>query len=130
MEQIFALLSRADAVRTPEVIREEYRVLKSSGSSSEELPPFETFCYSLSKEVMEDPLPVVTGQTYEWARIKEWFTCGNNTDPITKQILSVLDLKPNHKLRECIEEWVDRNYCIRFCNARKKLETEEVLLIN
>ncbi|MCO5550059.1 hypothetical protein L7F22_003538, partial [Adiantum nelumboides] len=115
----------ADAVRTPEVIREEYRVLKSIGSSSGELPPFETFCYSLSKEVMEDPLPVVTGQTYEWARIKEWFTCGNNTDPITKQILPVLDLKPNHKLRECIEEWVDKNYCIRICNARKKLETGE-----
>ncbi|KAI5076985.1 hypothetical protein GOP47_0009050 [Adiantum capillus-veneris] len=125
MEQIIALLSRC----TPEVIREEYRVLRSTGSSTEELPPFDTFLCPLSKGVMEDPVSVVTGQTYERARIQEWFACGNNTDPITKQILPVLDLKPNHKLRECIEEWADRNHCSQICNARKKLESGEGALI-
>lgn len=129
MEQIIALLSRADAARTPEAIREEYRTVRSTVDASEELPPFDTFCCPLSKKVMEDPVSVATGQTYERARIQEWFAHGNNTDPVTRKPLPVLDLKPNHKLRDCIEEWKDRNYCISIRNAKKKLESGEGTLV-
>eukprot|EP00250_Pteridium_aquilinum_P010199 c19210_g1_i1 orf=350-3373(-) len=129
MEQIIALLSRADAAHTPEAIREDYRTMRCSVNVNKELPPFDTFCCPLSKEVMRDPVSVVIGQTYERERIENWFASGNNSDPVTKTVLPVLDLKPNHKIRECIEEWEDRNNCIRILNARKKLESREEALI-
>lgn len=129
MEQIIALLSRAEAARSPEDIREDYRAMRCSVNIGEELPAFDTFRCPLSTEVMRDPVSVVTGHTYERARIEEWFASGKNTDPVTKAVLPVLDLKPNHKIRECIEEWEDRNHCIRICNSRRKLESGEGALI-
>ncbi|KAH7421631.1 hypothetical protein KP509_13G068400 [Ceratopteris richardii] len=65
MEQIIALLSRADAFRTPEAIREEYRTLRSTVDGSAEIPPLETFHCPLSKKIMKDPVSVATGQKLE-----------------------------------------------------------------
>ncbi|KAH7421632.1 hypothetical protein KP509_13G068400 [Ceratopteris richardii] len=126
MEQIIALLSRADAFRTPEAIREEYRTLRSTVDGSAEIPPLETFHCPLSKKIMKDPVSVATGQVYERANIENWFASGNNTDPVTKKMLPNLDLKPNHKVRECIEEWIDINSCIRLCNVKQKLESGDL----
>lgn len=130
MEQIIALLTRADAARTPESIREDYKGRRYSVNVDEEQPPLDSFRCPLTKEVMQDPVSVVaTGQTYERAKIEEWFANGNNRDPITGAVLPDLNLRPNHKIRECIEEWVDRNYCIRIQNARKKLESGDEVKI-
>lgn len=129
MAQIIALLSRADAARTPESIREDYKGRRYNVNVDEEQPPLDSFRCPLTKEVMQDPVSVATGQTYERAKIEEWFANGNNWDPITEAVLPDLNLRPNHRIRECIEEWVDRNYCIRIQNARRKLESGDEVKI-
>lgn len=121
MEQVIALLSRADAARTPEDIREDYT--RFQDDAEEELQPLQSFLCPISGEVMRDPVSVATGHTYERSRIQEWFDRGERTNYVTKLPLPDLTLKPNHKIKATIEEWVERNYCIRIRSARKKLES-------
>lgn len=123
MEQIIALLLRADAACTPQDIREEYRQRRYTGSAKEEQPPLSSFLCPFTGEVMEDPVSVSIGHVYERVRIQEWFDKGEKTDFLEKVILTDFTLRPNHKIKEAIQEWLEMNYSIRIQNAKRNFES-------
>ncbi|KAI4338750.1 hypothetical protein MLD38_023768 [Melastoma candidum] len=69
-----------------------------------ELPP--DFMCPISREVMEDPVTVSTGISYDRKSIDTWFfTYGKNTCPATMQVLDNLDVTPNLTLERLIRAW-------------------------
>ncbi|KAM0897947.1 hypothetical protein ACQ4PT_022241 [Festuca glaucescens] len=67
------------------------------------------FLCPISMELMEDPVTVSTGVTYERRSIERWFfKYGKTTCPATMQRLASLDLTPNHTLKRVISSWRDR----------------------
>ncbi|XP_023749149.2 E3 ubiquitin-protein ligase PUB23 [Lactuca sativa] len=73
-----------------------------------EVPPF--FVCPISLELMKDPVTLSTGITYDRESIEKWlYAKKNNTCPVTKQVLSDLDLTPNHTLRRLIQSWCTLN---------------------
>ncbi|XP_029120615.1 U-box domain-containing protein 43 isoform X2 [Elaeis guineensis] len=90
------------------------------------IPPFRNFLCPLTKEVMKDPVVVESSQTYERTAIRYWFDrCLEDgrdpTCPVTGQVLSSLELKPNIGLAGAIEEWVNRNVEIHIKSALQYL---------
>ncbi|CAN6233895.1 unnamed protein product [Urochloa humidicola] len=74
----------------------------------EEDPP-QLFLCPISMELMEDPVTVSTGVTYDRRSIEQWiFGYGRATCPATMQPLANLDLTPNHTLKRVIGSWLDR----------------------
>ncbi|CAL4884755.1 unnamed protein product [Urochloa decumbens] len=74
----------------------------------EEEPP-QLFLCPISMELMEDPVTVSTGVTYDRRSIQQWvFGHGRATCPATMQPLANLDLTPNHTLKRVIASWLDR----------------------
>ncbi|XP_006652717.2 E3 ubiquitin-protein ligase PUB23-like [Oryza brachyantha] len=70
-------------------------------------PPL--FLCPISMELMEDPVTVATGVTYDRRSIERWFfKYGKTTCPATMQRLSSFDLTPNHTLKRVISSWLDR----------------------
>lgn len=58
-------------------------------------------------ELMEDPITISTGVTYEKKNIEEWlFTYKKSTCPATMQHLKNFDLTPNHTLKRLITSWL------------------------
>ncbi|RCV35157.1 hypothetical protein SEVIR_7G229100v4 [Setaria viridis] len=73
-----------------------------------EEPP-QLFLCPISIELMEDPVTVSTGVTYDRRSIERWFfKYGKTTCPATMQRLSSFDLTPNHTLKSVISSWLDR----------------------
>uniref|UniRef100_A0A0D9VJP8 U-box domain-containing protein n=1 Tax=Leersia perrieri TaxID=77586 RepID=A0A0D9VJP8_9ORYZ len=71
-------------------------------------PPHLFLC-PISMDLMDDPVTVSTGVTYDRRSIEEWlFVYGRTTCPATMQPLSNLDLTPNHTLKRVISSWLDR----------------------
>lgn len=88
--------------------------------------PFKNFLCPLTKEVMKDPVVLESAQTYERTAIEYWFQrCLEDgrdpTCPVTGQVLSSLEQKPNIGLAGAIEEWVNRNIDIHIKSAVKHL---------
>ncbi|KAK4478787.1 hypothetical protein RD792_014286 [Penstemon davidsonii] len=55
---------------------------------------------------MKDPVTVSTGITYDRESIEKWiFSQNNNTCPVTRQLLSDIELTPNIILRRLIQSW-------------------------
>lgn len=84
------------------------------------ISPFKNFLCPLTKDIMKDPVVLVSSQNYERTAIKCWFErCLEDgrepTCPVTGEVLSSLELKPNIGLAGAIEEWVNRNIeiCIK-----------------
>ena len=72
-----------------------------------EVPSY--FLCPISMELMEDPVTVATGVTYDRRSIERWlFSYGRTTCPATMQPLANLDLTPNHTLARVISSWLDR----------------------
>ncbi|GLJ55796.1 hypothetical protein SUGI_1198070 [Cryptomeria japonica] len=68
------------------------------------------FVCSISMQIMQDPVTVCTGVTYDRESIEKWlFTMGNNTCPATMRVLDNRDLTPNHILRRLIQHWSAAN---------------------
>ncbi|KAJ7535631.1 hypothetical protein O6H91_12G041200 [Diphasiastrum complanatum] len=105
LEQIVGLLKHADAAMSPRDKVLEYQRRRSTGG----IQPFQPFYCPISREVMEDPVEIASGQTFERSEIEKWFAAGNRTCPTTKVELETLELKPNISLRHSIEEWKIRN---------------------
>uniref|UniRef100_A0A7N0V6A8 U-box domain-containing protein n=1 Tax=Kalanchoe fedtschenkoi TaxID=63787 RepID=A0A7N0V6A8_KALFE len=62
----------------------------------------------ISMELMEDPVTISTGVTYERRSIEKWFSKYDKaTCPATMQRVSTSDLTPNHTLKRLIASWVD-----------------------
>ncbi|XP_020598983.1 E3 ubiquitin-protein ligase PUB23-like [Phalaenopsis equestris] len=69
-----------------------------------ELPS--VFRCPISLELMENPVTISTGITYDRRSIEKWlFTYKKSTCPATMQLLSTFDLIPNHTLKNLILSW-------------------------
>eukprot|EP00250_Pteridium_aquilinum_P000360 c10397_g1_i1 orf=149-2539(+) len=64
------------------------------------------FICGISKKVMEDPVVVASGQTFERVCIQAWLDDGNTLCPITHKPLSHLQLIPNLTLKALISSWL------------------------
>ncbi|XP_015956724.1 U-box domain-containing protein 21 [Arachis duranensis] len=63
------------------------------------------FCCPVSLDIMKDPVTLSTGITYDRDSIDKWLESGNNTCPVTKQLLTTSDMIPNHAIRKMIQDW-------------------------
>jgi hypothetical protein len=73
-----------------------------------EEPP-QLFLCPISMELMEDPVTVSTGVTYDRRSIERWFfKYGKTTCPATMQRLASFDLTPNHTLKRVISSWLSQ----------------------
>jgi len=55
-------------------------------------------------ELMTDPVIGSDGHTYERTAITEWLT-NHSQSPLTRQLMTQLDLTPNYALRSAIDRW-------------------------
>ncbi|KAL8518051.1 hypothetical protein ACS0TY_009370 [Phlomoides rotata] len=63
----------------------------------------------ISLELMQDPVIVSTGQTYERSCIQKWLDAGHKTCPKTQQTLLHTALTPNYVLKSLIALWCESN---------------------
>lgn len=63
------------------------------------------FCCPISLDLMEDPVIICTGQSYDHAYIKRWMEDGHCTCPKTGQMLTHTRVVPNHALKNLIIQW-------------------------
>lgn len=77
---------------------------------SGEIPaPPEEFRCPISSQLMQDPVIISSGQTYERVCIEKWFKDGHNTCPKTQQKLTHFLLTPNFGLKGLIASWCQQN---------------------
>ncbi|KAF5745331.1 putative Armadillo/beta-catenin-like repeat family protein [Tripterygium wilfordii] len=88
-------------------------------------PLYASFYCPLTKQIMDDPVTVESGVTYERKAITEWFKEFERLDetlcPITGQKLLSRALSTNRALKTTIEEWKERNETARIKVARAAL---------
>ncbi|KAI3783274.1 hypothetical protein L1987_42351 [Smallanthus sonchifolius] len=89
-------------------------------------PTYDTFICPLSKQIMEDPVTLENGQTFEREAIEKWFNeCKENgrklVCPLTLRELKTMDMNPSIALRNTIEEWNARNEAVQIDFVRKSL---------
>lgn len=60
------------------------------------------FTCPISMELMQDPVMVATGHTYDRSSITRWLAQGNKTCPLTSLRLRHFELTPNFALRAAI----------------------------
>ncbi|KAL5792189.1 hypothetical protein ACOSP7_000783 [Xanthoceras sorbifolium] len=125
MEQIIALLERADATSSP-LEKETKYFSKRKSLGSQPLEPLQSFYCPITRDVMVDPVETSSGQTFERSAIEKWFSTGNKLCPLTMTLLDTSILRPNKTLRQSIEEWKDRNSMITIASMKSKLMSEDV----
>ncbi|XP_016182145.1 U-box domain-containing protein 25-like [Arachis ipaensis] len=64
----------------------------------------------ISLDLLEDPVTLCTGQTYDRSSIEKWLSAGNLTCPVTMQKLHDPSIVPNHTLRHLIDQWLQLGY--------------------
>ncbi|KAF7826217.1 U-box domain-containing protein 44-like [Senna tora] len=129
MDQIIALLERADAASSPKEKELKY-FAKRKSLGTQPLEPLKSFYCPITRDVMLDPVETSSGQTFERSAIEKWFAEGNNLCPLTMTPLDTSVLRPNKTLKQSIEEWKDRNTMITIASMKEKiqsLEDDEVL---
>lgn len=129
MDQIIALLERADAASSPRDKELKY-FAKRQSLGSQILEPLQSFYCPITQDVMVDPVEISSGQTFERSAIEKWFAEGNNLCPMTLIPLDTSILRPNKKLKQSIQEWKDRNIMITIATLKEKIQSgsdEEVL---
>ncbi|GKD95388.1 E3 ubiquitin protein ligase PUB23-like protein, partial [Tanacetum coccineum] len=68
------------------------------------------FLCPISLEIMKDPVTLSTGITYDRDSIENWlFTLKNEVCPMTKLVVTDIELTPNHTLRRLIQSWCTVN---------------------
>ena len=123
MDQIIALLGRADAASSPKEKEVRY-FTKRNSLGSQPLEPLQSFYCPITRDVMTDPVETSSGQTFERSAIEKWFADGNKLCPLTMTPLDTSILRPNKTLRQSIAEWRDRNTMIRIASIKPKLLSE------
>ena len=63
----------------------------------------------VSLELMKDPVTLSSGITYDRESIEKWIEAGNQTCPVTNQVLTSFDMIPNHSIRRMIQDWCVEN---------------------
>lgn len=89
-------------------------------------PIYDAFLCPLTKQVMQDPVTLENGQTFEREAIEKWLReCKESgRKPICPRTLRELrstELSPSIALRHTIEEWSARNEASKLDMARKSL---------
>ncbi|XP_047329209.1 U-box domain-containing protein 26-like [Impatiens glandulifera] len=67
----------------------------------------------ISLELMQDPVTISTGQTYDRSSIESWISTSTSTAttcPVTRSPITDLNLIPNHTLRRLIQQWCVANH--------------------
>lgn len=125
IEQVIELLSRADAARDYEQIREKYmqrlKCIEKYNPREEEIKPFKAFICCITKDVMVDPVSLSTGTSCERRALENWFDNGEKTDPETGEIIDDFSYRSNIQLRKSIQEWKELNYCLKIRSCKAKL---------
>ncbi|KAL8525636.1 hypothetical protein ACS0TY_015032 [Phlomoides rotata] len=80
----------------------------TEGNQKNHIIPDDFRC-PISLELMNDPVIVSTGQTYERSCIEKWLEQGHGTCPKTQQTLTSTALTPNYVLRSLIAQWCEAN---------------------
>ncbi|XVE64451.1 hypothetical protein DITRI_Ditri07aG0101600 [Diplodiscus trichospermus] len=124
MEQVFALLEKADAMTSYEEKAKRYLNDRNS-LGMQPLEPLHSFYCPITMDVMVDPVEISSGRTFERSAIERWFADGNKTCPVTSIHLDTLVLQPNKTLRQSIEEWKDRNKMTTIVSIKPKLQSDE-----
>ncbi|CAL1359116.1 unnamed protein product [Linum trigynum] len=66
--------------------------------------------YSITRNILTDPVTIEIGQTYERKSIQEWLDRGNSSCPITRQKLTITLLhNTNYVLKRLIATWLEQN---------------------
>lgn len=120
MDQIIALLERADAASSPKERKLKY-FAKRQSLGSKILEPLQSFYCPITQDVMVDPVETSSGQTFERSAIEKWFAEGNKLCPLTLIPLDTSILRPNKTLKLSIEEWKDRNTMITIATVKEKI---------
>ncbi|KAL3573766.1 hypothetical protein D5086_024379 [Populus alba] len=92
-----------EATRILSVLK-ELKFKKSSKVVDNTVIPEEFIC-PISKKIMNDPVVLATGQTYDRPFIQRLINEGQRTCPQTQQVISHTFLTPNHLLQEMISKW-------------------------
>ncbi|PIM98660.1 Ubiquitin--protein ligase [Handroanthus impetiginosus] len=125
LEQIIELLSRADAAKDYEEVRNQYfqrlKVIERYDPREEYIEPFKPFFCCITGNVMNDPVSLCTGTTCEREALKKWFEGGEKTDPETGEVLQDFSYRSNIQLRQSIQEWRELNYCVRIRSCMAKM---------
>ncbi|CBI38099.3 unnamed protein product, partial [Vitis vinifera] len=83
----------------------------------------------ISMELMQDPVTISTGVTYERKNIEKWlFSYNNKTCPTTMQRINSFDITPNHTLKRLILAWQNEE-AARSCDSRpvRSLKHDELV---
>ncbi|KAL4586188.1 hypothetical protein LXL04_010820 [Taraxacum kok-saghyz] len=123
MDQIIALLERADATSSEEEKQKKY-LSKRTSLGSQPLEPLQSFYCPITREVMIDPVETSSGHTFERTAIEKWLS-DSTSCPLTGIPLDNLTLRSNRTLRQSIEEWKDRNTMITIALIKPKLSNPE-----
>ncbi|KAI9073215.1 hypothetical protein K1719_044824 [Acacia pycnantha] len=124
MDQIIALLERADAASSPKEKELKY-LSKRNSLGSQTLEPLQSFYCPLTKQVMEDPVETSSGKTFERSAIEKWFAEGNRLCPLTMTPLDTSVLRSNKVLRQSIREWKNRNTMRTIVLTKEKLHSQD-----
>ncbi|XP_061370356.1 U-box domain-containing protein 43-like [Gastrolobium bilobum] len=122
MDQIIALLERADAASSPREKELKY-FAKRQSLGTQILEPLQSFYCPITQDVMVDPVETSSGQTFERSAIEKWFAEGNKLCPLTLIPLDTSILRPNRTLKQSIEEWKDRNTMITIATLKEKIQS-------
>uniref|UniRef100_A0A2P2JQW8 RING-type E3 ubiquitin transferase n=3 Tax=Rhizophora mucronata TaxID=61149 RepID=A0A2P2JQW8_RHIMU len=108
---------------------------KSSLETAEYLEPlYYSFYCPLTKQVMDDPVTIESGVTYDRKAIKEWFSKFENSQqifcPTTMHKLSSTELRTNVALKMTIGEWKERNEAaqIKVCRTALSLASSASMI--
>ncbi|KAL3727116.1 hypothetical protein ACJRO7_031940 [Eucalyptus globulus] len=133
LQQVIALLSRADAAINYEELKTRYfqrfQVIVGYNEREKQIPPLNAFVCPINQTIMVDPVSLCTGTTAERAAINAWLECGERTDPVTGEVLQDTSLRSNLPLRQSIEEWRELNYCLRIrcCKSNMSSGSDELV---
>jgi hypothetical protein len=89
LKQVLALLSTTNlAYSSEESVAKYEKILECIHSTGSfiAMPPYKSFFCPLTKEIMNDPVTICSGQSYEREAIEKWFAAGNVTDPESNQV--------------------------------------------
>ncbi|MCO5590465.1 hypothetical protein L7F22_044435 [Adiantum nelumboides] len=125
MEQILTLLSAP----TPTPTRVSFKDRSFDTEFEEDEPPLPSFFCPFTKAIMEDPVMIASGNTFERSWIQNWFDSGETTDPISRLPLPNLSLRPNIQLQKIIEEWHEHNLRVQVKKAGRNLESDKTTFI-
>lgn len=124
LQQVVSLLDWADAANSSGEREKQYRDKRVS-LGPHPFPALQSFYCPITQDVMDDPVDVATGHTFERSAIEKWFADGHNVCPVTSVELDNLNLKPNLILKRSIDEWKERNIVSQLTSMATKLTSED-----